>query len=143
MQFVDLVRISWCYKIAIVWFTNCATLLFKNIYDPTLRIDQFYILRSQRLGLKHCGSRFHRKKLSGENHIASTSQHPPRSRWEDVLYITMKKRFYYHRRMYRLFMIRLSVPCIYIFIYLYNIINLFHHTNIWIDICVNNSRNCA
>jgi len=79
-------------------------------------------------------------EIKDRNHIALTSQHPPRSRcWE--AHIIMREIVITYRRMYRLFMIRLYVchvcvcVCIYryiythiyiyIYIYPYNIIIFF------------------
>lgn len=92
---------------------------------------QFCASRSQRLGLKHCGSWFYsdKKKFKRVNHTASTSQHSPRRCWEAVFYIIVEEILLIGACI-GLFMIRLFVPCIYIYIYIsvQHLYNLFHHT---------------
>lgn len=134
--------------IHIARFTNCAV---RYLTESRLRVTSsqslLYIYiqcisRSQRLGLKHCGSQSWNSKEKPQcfDFSASTEVALLRS-----LCCYEKDSYYIFRRMYRLFMIRLYVYHVYIYLYIYiylcTTLLPFLSYDIWIDVCINNSRN--
>lgn len=109
---LDVTKLQLIYKL---YYFYLRIFMIQNSESPSV-----YILRSQRLGLKHCGSRLRRKKLTFTRKkttlLPLLSIH--RGRVVEKMYFVLlwKRDSAINRRMYRLFMIRLFVPCIYIYI---------------------------